>query len=110
MPHDFESPIAQSLKLLVRELHEAREQRKIEHDWFKSTIGLATKHDLEKLEKKIMSAISDYAAAVNTSFDEIDSAVEGVSKSITGIADDVTYLKEVIDKLQTTPGPITPED
>lgn len=65
---------------------------------------------LAQMETKIMSAISDHTDAVNKAFDAIDTAVEGLTKSQTGIADDVTYLKEVIDKLQTTPGPISAED
>lgn len=64
---------------------------------------VATKSDLQTLERKIMSAIGDYAAAVKTSFDEI-------SLSVDGIAGDVKQLKDTIDKLQNSPGTITPED
>jgi enamine deaminase RidA (YjgF/YER057c/UK114 family) len=105
-----ESKFEQLVSLFMGELKASREQRQHEFEWHKSHRGLATKLDLERLEKTIMSAISEYAAAVNTSFDEIDSALESVTKSVTGVADDVTYLKETIDKLQNNPGPISDED
>jgi hypothetical protein len=70
---------------------------------FKSRRLPVTIHDLEKLENRIMSAISDYAAKVNAAFDKLGTAVDGV-------ADDVTFLKEEIKKLQDNPGPISPED
>lgn len=72
-------------------------------EWFKSHFLTATKHDLEKLGDKIMSAISDFASVVNTKFDELGKAVEGV-------ATDVQFLKDEIAKLQNNPGPISPED
>lgn len=50
-----------------------------------------------------MSAISDYAASVKSSFDELSTAVDGVSA-------DVAQLKATIDKLQNSPGTISPED
>lgn len=62
------------------------------------------------MEKRIMSAISDYAAKVNASFDAIEAGVMAANTSLTGLVDDVAYLKEVIDKLQNNPGPISPED
>lgn len=58
---------------------------------------------LAEMEKRIMSAISDYAGRVSTAFDKISTAVDGV-------VDDVAFLKEEIVKLQNSPGPITPED
>jgi len=68
-------------------------------------------------ERTIMSAISEFSDRVNAKFDEIgasvDSAVTGVdaaNTSLTGVAADVEFLKDVIQKLQTNPGPITPED
>lgn len=57
-----------------------------------------------------MSKISDYTTAVNAKFDEIDSGLETSNTKLTGITDDVAFLKETIEKLQSNPGPITPED
>src|SRR5574342_265222 len=59
---------------------------------------------------QIMSAISDYAAAVNASYDEIDASQTALETAVTGVADDVAYQKDGIDKLQNSPGQITPED
>lgn len=50
-----------------------------------------------------MSALSDYVGRVNTAFDKIDTAV-------TGVADDVAFLKKTIEEMQNNPGPISPAD
>lgn len=71
--------------------------------FFRSIASLATKCDLKQLEHTIMSAISDFASRQNAFNTRIDSAVEGIQT-------DVTSLREVIEKLQNTPGAITPED
>jgi len=57
-----------------------------------------------------MSAISDYAAAVNSAFDSISTQTDGLVNSIAGIATDVGWLKSKIEELQNNPGTITPED
>jgi len=64
---------------------------------------LATKKDLKKAVKKIMSAISDFATAQNAFFDRME-----VAK--TGITADLVELKRLILELQNSPGVITPED
>ena len=64
---------------------------------------LCTKQDLEKLEARIMSVISEFASWQNTFNDRVDSAVAG-------LATDVAYLKAKIEELQNSPGAITPED
>ena len=71
--------------------------------WFQAHLSAATKHDLEQMEKRIMSAISDFAAKQNAFNDRLDKAVEGV----TG---DVAELNRMIKQLQDNPGPISPED
>lgn len=63
----------------------------------------ATKQDLDQMEKRIMSKISDYAAQVNATFDKIDA-------SVTGLQGDVKNLTDQIAALQNSPGTITPED
>ncbi len=50
-----------------------------------------------------MSAISDFAAKQNAHNDRVDTA-------LTGIQGDVKFLQDTIDKLQNSPGAITPED
>lgn len=65
--------------------------------------GLATKHDLCKMEERIMATIQEFADRVNTAFDEIGTAVDGV-------VTDIQWLKDKITELQNTPGPISPED
>lgn len=50
-----------------------------------------------------MSAISDFADQVKTSFTDIGNSVDGLTS-------DVAQLKKKIDDLQNSPGSITPED
>ena len=58
---------------------------------------------LETLGSTIMSKISDFAAAVQTSFDAANAALGGIQE-------DVTSLKAQIDALQNSPGTLSPED
>ena len=69
----------------------------------RSICGLATLNDLQEMEVRIMGSIQDFGNRVNTAFDQIHAAV-------TGIADDIDWLKQEIIRLQNTPGPISPED
>lgn len=55
------------------------------------------------MERRIMSAISDFSAKVNTAFDEISTAVDGVAL-------DVQFLKDQIAALQNSNGEISAED
>ena len=64
---------------------------------------LATKSDLAKTERTIMSAISEFSARVTAHNERIDAAV-------TGLQGDVDALKKKIEELQNSPGAITPED
>lgn len=50
-----------------------------------------------------MSAISEFSAKQNAHNDRVDAAINGV-------ATDVKFLQDTIEKLQGTPGAITPED
>ncbi len=80
------------------------------NEWLRSHSDLATKDDLRAMEKRIMDAITNYATSVNAAFDEIDTAVTAAGEQLTGLVDDVAFLKETIDKLQNSPGTLTPED
>lgn len=76
---------------------------KHEFGWCKSHAGLATKTDLQEMEKIIMSKISDFATAQNAFNDQIDQAV-------TGLTGDIKTLNDLITTLQNSNGAITPED
>jgi predicted nucleic acid-binding Zn-ribbon protein len=58
---------------------------------------------IAETERKIMSAISDFAVKQDAFNDRQDAA-------ITGLQGDVQALKDEITKLQNSPGTITPED
>lgn len=76
--------------------------QKNEFEWIKSH-EFVTKLDLKEMEKHIMSQISDFANRQNAFNDRIDAA-------ITGVSGDVKELTDLVAKLQSTPGAITPED
>ena len=63
----------------------------------------ATIQDLTNLKNYIMSAISDFATAVNAHLDKIDAAHQG-------IASDLTALKAEIEALKAALGDIGPEN
>lgn len=79
------------------------QQRRDEFEWFQKHPEFVTKHDLEEMEKRIMSAISKFAAEQKTFNDRIDTA-------ITGLGEDIKALNDKITELQNSPGAITPED
>lgn len=65
--------------------------------------GLCFKQDLKETERKIMSAIQEFAAKQAEFQARITTAVDGLSN-------DVKSLKDKIDQLQSNPGPISAED
>lgn len=77
-------------------IHDERVGHKIDQ-------AIALLRSVSEQTGQIMSAISDFAAKVNTAFDAVGTAVDGV-------AGDVQFLKDEIAKLQNTPGPISAED
>lgn len=93
---DDNKELADSVRALACAIESAAKELR---DHFK----LATKCDLKEMECRIMSKISEFGLVVNTRFDELGTAVDGV-------AADVAFLKTEIERLQNTPGPITPED
>lgn len=66
--------------------------------------------ELNRKVRIMASAISDFSDRVTKAFDEIGASVDAAVQSLAGVAKDVTDLKALIDKLQNTPGAITPED
>src|SRR4030095_316429 len=77
--------------------------KKAAHDWIRSQSKGVTIHDLNEMEARIMSAISDFVAKVTAHNDRVDVAIDG-------LVGDVDWLVEQIKALQENPGPITPQD
>lgn len=105
MPHEAHAPSDKTLLLLldvVTKIHRHLEQL-IEISQSKSLACFATKTDLKNTEKTIMSAISDFAVKQEAFNDRVDTA-------ITGVIGDIKALNDLVEKLQTTPGPISAED
>lgn len=96
--------------------------------WFKETQGAITKRDLEKGLKQLkddilqelkgnMASLQEQLAAQKAQLTEITSNIDGVTDgvaalatSFTGISGDIAHLKQLVEKLQGSPGSITPED
>ena len=69
----------------------------------KSIAGLATKQDLEKTEKNIMSAVTDWAAQEGVQLD-------GITAELTRIVAGVKALDDAISAFQNSPGTLSPSD
>ena len=99
--HDSIATMAEAVVMLSREV--VRLTLSIEACGLKSPQRLATHEDLQHVESRIMSKISEFAALQTAFNDRINVAVEGVAK-------DIETLKTLITTLQNSPGAITPED
>ena len=72
--------------------------------------GSSTKHDLQEMEQRIMSAIADFAAKQQAFNDRQSAAVDSIVSSQAGIVGDIANLNEQIVALQNSVGGVTPED
>lgn len=92
----FNNKLTEAISSLAHEICALRGERKNEFDWLKSHAGLATKQDLKELVNKIMSVLSDWAAKVSPKLERLQKGIDN--------------LQALVEKLQNTPGAITPED
>jgi len=114
-PPDHHEPeptvvLANSILLLAREVGFSNQLRKQELDFFKSLSQFATKDDLNNLGNKIMSAITDFAAAMKTFTDEQSADIDKILVSITDIDGDVASLNAKIQALIDSAGSLSDED
>lgn len=99
-----EDPLVSATLRVVGELHAIHEQLAAINN------NNAILNRLAEMEKKIMSAISEYTESVDTKFAEIGTSVDEIIAAIAGVSGDVASLKSIIEKLENNPGPISPED
>lgn len=71
---------------------------------------LATKQDVLNLKTILMATLAEQLTAINSGLETLGTGVDEVLTVVTNVSGDVTTLKGIIEKLQTNPGPITPED
>lgn len=95
--------LAESLLEFASEMRKSRRQRKIEFEWLKSHLKLATKHDLEEMEKRIMSKFSDYATKQEAFNDRTEKALDSIVASNAGITQDIADLNKAIIDAQNSP-------
>ena len=69
-----------------------------------------TKSDLAQMEGRIMSAISEFAAHVNSAFDLIADGVDQAVTGVAGVASDVALIKAALEAIENSPGAISAED
>lgn len=102
-PEQPSDPVATAIVTLAGAVTALVQVKQAVFEWTKSHANLATKQDLETAVRTVMDAITQFKNAVDQSFDRLGSAVDG-------LAADVNFLKSEIERLQTTPGTLTPED
>jgi len=104
MPDPHLQKVIKEFSELARAMRAFIAERKTESAWLRKCHGeLATKQDLRKMEKKIMSAISEFATRQTAFNDRQDTAIAALQA-------DVTNLNEQIAALQASAGTITAED
>lgn len=103
--------LAEAICLLCETIRTWVEQQKADNETKNSFHRLS--HQIENL----MQAIQEYAnrvdvafEAIGTSVDELVASQAEIAKSQTGIAGDVAGMKTLIEKLQNSPGELSPED
>lgn len=70
----------------------------------------ATRADLKKVEVKIMSAISEFAAKQRAFNDRQGVAIDAAVASVAGLSGDIQALNDKITELQDSVGTVSPED
>ena len=58
----------------------------------------------------VSKSVQDFVDKINDQFASIGTSVDELVTSQAGVAGDVKKLKDIIDKLQSNPGPISAED
>jgi predicted nucleic acid-binding Zn-ribbon protein len=106
----FNDNLTKAISNLSCALREGLEQRKIEFDWLKSHAGLATKQDLNEMEKRIMSKLSEYLSKQTDFNTRLQTATDSLVESMTGLTEDVDTLNKKIEELQNSTGGVTPDD
>ena len=73
--------LSESVLAIVHELREGREQRKNEFDWLRSHAGLATKQDLEQMERRMIDRDQEFidaATVLSTATDRLSNSVDAL--------------------------------
>src|SRR5678815_72093 len=86
----------------VQAINRLTEEIKAGFEWFKSHSGLVTKQDLKETERKLMSAISEFAAKQAAFNTQVSTAIDGAVASVTGLTEDIQTLNDKITELQNS--------
>ena len=85
-----------ALVALVNEIHALVRELKAEHEWRRSHEGLATKHDLERTENRIMASQAELAQQLR----EVLAQQKKTSGEISAVQASVDTLKQKITDLE----------
>ena len=110
MADSWEHRIERVLKTSLEVQQESLAVHKTQLEWFRSQAGSVTTSDLDRLENKIMSAISDFAAKQKAFNERQGAAIDSAVASVNGLTADVKALNDKITELQNSSGGVTPED
>jgi chromosome segregation ATPase len=89
-----------AISLLAHELHETRQERKLEFEWFRSHLNFATKSDLKEMEKRIMATQAELSAdlkAVLAQQVKTQGEIATVQASVDTLKVQVADLQAIID-------------
>ena len=99
------SELKQQLSALAETIEAATAQRRIEFEWMMSHHGLATKHDIERLEKLITITQAQLKQALNNQTTQIGKIAKEQSDRFDALTKTIADLNAVIQ----AGGEVTPE-
>ncbi len=107
----FEESLLSELKAVSSELHLLHSAITTSAAQFKScSCHLATKADLDKVERNIMASLNEYLKNQKQWNESHGAAINEVAESVTDLTGDVKTLNDKITELQNSQGGVTPED
>ncbi len=107
---DLAHRVENLIRIIKDSTLEIADTAKAQLEWFRSNSSSVTKSDLNEMENRLMSAISDFAAKQKAFNDRQAAAIDSLVTSTEGLTGDVKALNDKITELQNSPGAITPED
>ena len=93
--------LCEAISCLTNAVNALVEQRKLEFDWLKSHAGLATKHDLKEMEKRIMATQAEVVEELKLLKDQGAKIKAEVISAKEELAAEIKRLQDIIDSGNT---------
>lgn len=100
--------LASAVVMLCHEQAAGRAQRKLEFEWFKSHLKLATKEDLEKATRQIMATQAEVTAKLNVANTRLEKLITDTA-TYQGTVDELKKQIVELQRLIDAGGTIGPE-